>query len=81
MTENKRFYLLNYKNYPIYDSLNDKEYNAQFKVQREKLCLLLNKLNDENKHLNYDNERMVKFIMSKGYGLKDYLDFCKEYKE
>lgn len=47
MTE-KRFYLLNYNNYPIYDSLNDKEYNAQFKAQREKLCLLLNELAEEN---------------------------------
>jgi len=35
----------------------------------------------ENKELKADNKRMVKFIMSKGYGLKDYLDFCKEYKE
>lgn len=47
----KRFYLLNYNNYPIYDSLNDKEYNAQFKAQREKLCLLLNELADENQYL------------------------------
>ena len=42
---------------------------------------VLNELSEENQHLNYDNKRMVKFIMSKGYGLKDYLDFCKEYKE
>jgi hypothetical protein len=62
MTE-KRFYLLNYNNYPIYDSLNDKEYNAQFKVQREKLCLLLNELAEENQHIKntikeaYNNER------------------------
>ena len=43
----KRFYLLNYNNFPIYDSLNDKEYNAQFKKQRENLCDLLNELSEE----------------------------------
>ena len=45
MTE-KRFYLLNYKNNPIYDSETGKEYNAQYKKQRQNLCDLLNKLNN-----------------------------------
>ena len=46
MTE-KRFYILNYKNNPIYDSWEDKEYNAKYKKQRENLCDLLNELNDK----------------------------------
>lgn len=50
-------------------------------VTIEENIRLLNELAEENQHLEYDNKRMVKFIMSKGYGLKDYLDFCKEYKE
>ena len=53
MTE-KRFYLLNYNNHPIYDSLLDEEYNAQFKKQREKICDLLNKLHEENIRLKRD---------------------------
>lgn len=47
MNENNRFYLLNYKNNPIYDSLEDKEYNAKFKKQREELCNLLNRLHNK----------------------------------
>ena len=45
------------------------------------VCDLLNELNDENKELKADNQRMVKFIMSKGYNLKDYLDYIKELSE
>lgn len=33
---------------------------------------------EENKVLKADNKRMVKFIMSKGYTLKDYLDWLKD---
>lgn len=46
-----RFYLLNYKNNPIYDSFTDKEYNAQFKKQRKDICDLLNVMEDENQRL------------------------------
>lgn len=33
---------------------------------------------EENNELKADNKRMVKFIMSKGYTLKDYLDWLKD---
>ena len=42
MTENKRFFLLEYKNNVIYDSEKDKEYSVQFKKQKQSLCVLLN---------------------------------------
>ena len=58
MTENKRFYLLNYKNNPIYDSLENKEYNARYKKQREELCKLLNELNDECEFLEIENKAL-----------------------
>ena len=60
------------------DTLTDQEYSE---YNLDDVVDMLNELSEENQHLNYDNKRMVKFIMSKGYGLKDYLDFCKEYKE
>lgn len=48
-------------------------------------CDLLNELNDEkeqlqeeNTELKNDNKRMVKFIMSKGFSLKDYLEWLNE---
>ena len=66
----KRFYLLNYNNYPIYDSLLDEEYNAQFKAQREKLCLLLNELHEENQRLteklNQTALELVDGVISQG---------------
>ena len=58
----KRFYLLNYNNYPIYDSLLDEEYNAQFKAQREKLCLLLNELHEENQSIKKHIGELYKFV-------------------
>lgn len=87
MTENKRFEIISvdYTNIDIpvyvvkYGDVCFAVYEDKEDVQ--KVCDLLNELSKENQHLNYDNKRMVKFIMSKGYGLKDYLDFCKEYKE
>jgi len=39
---------------------------------------LLNELNDENIELKHDNKRLVKFIMSKGYTLKDYLEWLQK---
>lgn len=49
------------------------------------ICDLLNCLNDEkeqlqeeNTELKNDNKRMVKFIMSKGFSLKDYLEWLNE---
>jgi len=39
------------------------------------------RLEQENKELKADNKRMVKFIMSKGYNLKDYLNWIKEVSE
>lgn len=50
-----------------------------------KICGELNALNDENEELKeenielkHDNKRLVKFIKSKGFFLKDYLDWLKE---
>ena len=54
----KRFYLLSYKNYPIYDSVEDKEYNARFRKQREKLCDLLNEWVTECNQLQKENEHL-----------------------
>ena len=54
----KRFYLLSYKNYPIYDSVEDKEYNARFRKQREKLCDLLNEWVTECNQLQKENEQL-----------------------
>ena len=39
---------------------------------------VLNEQHEENLELKHDNKRLVKFIMSKGYNLKDYLDWLKE---
>ena len=50
MTE-KRFYVLNYNNFPIYDSELDKEYSAQFKKQKKNICDLLNEFQKENEQL------------------------------
>ena len=44
---NQRFYLLNYKNNVIYDSLEDKEYPTKYKKQKEELCNLLNDLHNK----------------------------------
>lgn len=54
----KRFYLLSYKNYPIYDSVEDKEYNARFRKQREKLCDLLNEWVTKCNQLESENEQL-----------------------
>lgn len=73
----KRFYLLNYNNYPIYDSLNDKEYNAQF-TQREKLCLLLNELAEENNEFKINEE-----FKNKAYSdlLDNFTQLKKKYQK
>lgn len=39
---------------------------------------LLNEQHEENIELKHDNKRLVKFIMSKGYTLKDYLDWLQK---
>lgn len=75
----KRFTLTNPKNsfQDMKCGINDRNKTLTF----NEVIDLLNKLAEENQHFEYDNKRMVKFIMSKGYGFKDYLDFCKEYEE
>ena len=74
----KRFYLLSYKNYPIYDSVEDKEYNARFRKQREKLCDLLNEwvakcnqLESENEQLRQSRDYLEKAI-ERAYEEKPY---------
>lgn len=91
---NKRYFKRDWEEeYYIFDSqtVSEKEFDEKVQYEDyqafedsmagEEVVNTLNNLHEENLHLNYDNKRMVKFIMSKGYGLKDYLDFCKEYKE
>ena len=81
MTEN-RFYLLNYNNYPIYDSLLDEEYNAQFKKQREKICDLLNEIDGANKEFAEKNWEIAKLIIeydtTNKYSEKDVIDKIKD---
>ena len=75
MTENKRFCISSDNNQNIYDNVLKCYYSS---IDAKRVCELLNELNDENKELKADNKRMVKFIMSKGYNLKDYLNWIKE---
>lgn len=81
MTE-KRFYLLNYNNYPIYDSLLDEEYNAQFRKQREKICDLLNEINDTNKKFGEERWAIMKLIIeydtTKKYSEKEVIEKIKD---
>ncbi len=67
MTENKRFTKCCPK---------IRDYDEEMSCTE--VCDLLNKFYEENKELKADNKRMVKFIMSKGYTLKDYLDWLKD---
>lgn len=39
---------------------------------------LLNEQHEENIELKHDNKRLVQFIMSTGYTLKDYLDWLQK---
>ena len=75
MTE-KRFYLLNYNNHPIYDSLNDKEYNAQFKKQRENLCDLLNEQHETIQRLKQNIDELIQIDVE-----EDLLKENKQLKE
>ena len=78
MTE-KRFTLVLDEDYG--DVLNDNITGDAYGFEREyriSIVELLNMLHEENQELKHDNKRLVKFIMSKGYTLKDYLDWLKE---
>lgn len=58
-------------------TLIDMETRNMFDIVEE-VCPLLNKQHEENIELKHDNKRLVKFIMSKGYTLKDYLDWLQK---
>ena len=83
MTE-KRFTLDNAECDCIF--IDDNHINKSYTIINDKIkekdllevVDLLNEQYEENLELKHDNKRLVKFIMSKGYSLKDYLDWLKE---
>ena len=82
MTE-KRFYLDE-------NGINDREYEFSI-LGEDELVDRINELNDENKKLKLKNMLLkkelkrwrvwLKFIKSKGYSLKDVLEYEKELEE
>lgn len=73
MTENKRF---TFKDGYLFDDVKGTAF-----LTVGDCCELLNELHDENKELTLECRRMAKFMMSKGYNINNYLDFCKEYND
>ncbi len=69
MTE-KRYYALNGDKF----GMNDSPYSYDMSDAIDEM----NRLHEENLELKHDNKRLVKFIMSKGYNLKDYIDWLKK---
>ena len=46
----------------------------------EEVCPLLNELHEENQSLKIDNKELIRFITSKGYTLKDYVNFIGQFQ-
>ena len=44
------------------------------------VCSLLNELYEENQSLKFDNKELIRFITSKGYTLKDYIEFIGQFQ-
>lgn len=83
MTKNKRFWSEDYSaSYYTEIVDNDKKLadvpNPKKNLTLEEVVDLLNGLYYENKGLKADNKRLVKFILSKGYDLKDYLEWLQK---
>ena len=49
------------------------------KAVAENILDELNALHEENQALKYDNKELINFIKSKGYTLKDYCDYIKQF--
>ena len=69
MTENKRFMSDGWK---ITDNTNDED------IGMIKASDLLNELHEDNEWLELNNRELVDFIKSKGYSLKDFIDYIGE---
>lgn len=60
------------------DGIIDNENDENVICNYQYISSLLNEQHEENLELKHDNKRLVKFIMSKGYTLKDYLDWLQK---
>ena len=73
------------KRFTIEDDLFIREKTTQivmeipFKEDCKNMCELLNALHEEKEWLEINNKELVNFIKSKGYTLKDFLDYLGQF--
>ena len=81
MTENKRFTFTQdtLAKVNVFDS--DGEFICcTLSVWADQLVDKLNNLHEENQSLKFDNKELIRFIKSKGYTLKDYIEFIGQFQ-